>query len=979
MNANENKTPENKPFPIVAIGAAAGGAEAATELLQHLPPDTGMLYIYVQHPEAAYNSTLITTFANVTKMPVQEAAEDLPAAPDHFYIIPPEPNLNLEDGVFKKDKRTDTLFAELPINRFFSSLAEQHKEQAIGILLSGTVTDGVLGLKAIKLAGGLTFAQNDTARYQSGPKTAIAEQAADLALSPKELAAELEKLALKKEPYFSRLREQPEWISENESGELRVLLQFIQRATGVDFSLYKMSTIKRRIIRRMMLYKLDTLSDYLQYLKQYSNEVNFLYQDLLINVTSFFRDEETTGYLKDQLLPKIIASKSANEPIRVWVPACSTGQEAYSLAILIIEALGENPTNIPVQIFGTDLSESAINKARVGMYTKDEVLGISPRRLQRFFSKPDGHYRIIKSVRDLCVFAHHNIAKDPPFSRLDLISCCNLMIYLDTPLQKKLMVTFHHALNNNGYLVLGKSETVGSSAYLFSQLDKKVRVYAKKREATPKPLYDMDYRIPEFGKVQSSVRPTVNQKARRDDIDLDAVVDALLLKRFTPAGVVVNYDLDIFLFRGSTGLYLEPSPGRASLNLMKMAKPGLGFELRNMVHKAKKTGEPAKKENLEINIGTKLQRVAIEALPLKIDTEDNYFLVVFEEMRPPDVIDGNNVKDKRVKSLEAELTALREDMRAIVEAQEASNEELQSANEEIISSNEELQSINEELETSKEEIESTNEELITINQELQIRNEQLAEAQEYSEAMFTFMRESLLLLDKELRVKTANQAFYRSFQEREDETEGRLIFDLGNRQWNIPALRDLLEKVVHNNQEFTGFEVSHHFDTIGPKVMLLSARKVVQKAHNQHLVLITIEDITEHRQAQQIITEREAWFRNMADNAPVMLWTTGTDRLCNFANKKLLAFRGITLADVIGKSWTEKAHPDDVERCLDAYNASFDQKQPFELTYRLQHRDNSYRPVLVKAQPNLTADGVFTGFIGTCVELNETVKAAMES
>jgi two-component system CheB/CheR fusion protein len=352
--------------------------------------------------------------------------------------------------------------------------------------------------------------------------------------------------------------------------------------------------------------------------------------------------------------------------------------------------------------------------------------------------------------------------------------------------------------------------------------------------------------------------------------------------------------------------------------------------------------------------------------------------VVFEETKAPyDEAVAGTIKDQRVKQLEAELTALREDMRAIVEAQEAANEELQSANEEIVSSNEELQSINEELETSKEEIESTNEELITINQELQIRNEQLAEAHEYSEALFGFMSESILILDKELRVRTANRAFYTTFKVPEQDTEGRLLFDLGNRQWNIPQLRELLEKVVHRNAEFTGFEVQHHFSEIGEKIMLLNACKVIQKVHNQHLVLITIEDITEHRKAQQIVAGREAWFRNMADNAPVMIWVTGTNKLCNFVNKAFLEFRGIALDEAVGKSWTLDAHPDDVDRCLAIYETSFQEKQPFELTYRLKQRDNTYKQVFTKAKPNFTTEGSFAGFIGSCIELDPIVKEAV--
>lgn len=987
MNPDELNITENtknntskKPLPVVAIGAAAGGAEAVRELLENLTYTGGLSYVYIQYPDALYDGQLKAFLSRSTAMPVVEAEDGLSITPDHLYILPPEKNLVIKAGTFVAEERPSSLFTDMPINRFFTALAEEQQEQSIGILLSGSISDGIQGMKNIKMAGGLTFVQNDTAQFQTMPKQAMAEGAADKMVSPKELAEELVSIGRKKDIFFRAINELDEALISSSDENFKSLLQLMTRSTGVDFAQYKMNTIKRRIIRRMMLHKHETLSDYLQQLKQNEVEVNLLYQDLLINVTSFFRDEQTSDYLKDTLLPKLIASKGVNDPIRVWIPACSTGQEAYSLAMLLTEALGENTSNIQVQIFATDLSEMAVTKARLGIYSKDEMAGVSPRRMQRFFTKPDGHYRILKSIRDICVFANHNIAKDPPFSRLDIISCCNLMIYLDNPLQKKIMATFHYSLNNNGCLILGKSETVGASAYLFTQLDKKVKIYAKKKEAVPKATFEITYRVPELGKLSSSPNLPSSKKTRHDELDLDAIVDILLLKKFTPASVVVNYDLDILLFRGSTGLYLEPSPGKASLNLMKMAKQGLAFELRNIVHKAKKSGESAKKEGLEIAADGKSQRVTIEALPLKNEAEEDYFLIVFAETDElKDDREYGSVKDRRVKQLEAELTALREDMRSIVESQEAANEELQSANEEIVSSNEELQSINEELETSKEEIESSNEELITINQELQIRNEQLAEAQEYSEAVFTFMLESLVILDKDLRVKVANKAFYKTFGEKEEDTEGRLFFDLGNQQWNLPQLRLLLDEVITNNSDFYNFEVTSFFPGIGEKVLLLNGRKVVQKSHGQHLILLAIEDITDYRQSQKIIAGREAWFRNMADNAPVMIWVTGPEKLCTFVNKTFLEFRGITLNEAIGKSWLDDAHPDDFERCQKIYETCFEEKKAFELTYYLKHKDGSYRLILSKAKPNFTTEGTFTGFIGSCVELDdEAMKAASE-
>lgn len=935
----------------------------------HLPGNTGSAYVFVSGHLPETGSAL-KELEKLDALPVSQAVEGMPIEPDNIYLLPAGKQLQPLENRFQTVDENETPYLDMPVNHFFSALAENYNEAAMGVLLSGADSDGVMGLKAIKMAGGLTFAQDESAKFQSMSRHAVAEGVVDLVLSPRQIAEELGKITKQKEIVYTALNELKEEHISNADEDLLAILQILKKTVGVDFSQYKMNTIKRRIIRRMLLYKLETLHDYAQLIRKNPNEINLLYQDLLINVTSFFRDRDTTEYIRKQLLPKIIKSKSSTDPIRIWVPACSTGQEAYSMAMLLVEALGENLSNIPIQIFGTDLSESAVNKARLGVYSKDEVLEVSPKRLQRFFTKIDGSYRIVKAIRDVCVFATHNIAKDPPFSRLDIITCCNLLIYLDAQLQKKLIATFHYSLNNNGYLVLGKSETVGTSSYLFTQLDKKFKVYAKKKDTAAKAMFEMNFRAADHERSSGLARKNISERPKADELDLEKTVDAVLLKKFTPATVLVNQDLDILQFRGSTGLYLEPSPGKASLNLMKMARAGLGFELRNVVHKARKAGEAVKKSGLELAVDGKVHRINVEAIPLKSDSAEEYYLVVFEEIvsRPEDE-QGGSVKDKRVKQLESELNALREDMRSIIEAQEAANEELQSANEEIVSSNEELQSINEELETSKEEIESSNEELITINQELQVRNEQLAEALEYSEAVFTTIRESLLILDIDLRVKTANEAFYKTFLLREDDTEGKLIYDVGNKQWNIPGLHKLLEEILPNNNIHHGFEVVHTFQHVGEKVMLLNARKVLQKSHGQDLILLAIEDITEHRQVQRMISEREAWFRNMADNAPVMISVTDANKISSFFNKAWLEFRGLKLEDAVNKAWTEGIHPDDLPVAVKTFEQHFAARQPMEMQYRVLRHDGEYRLLLNRFKPNNSTEGQFLGYIGSCVEI----------
>jgi two-component system CheB/CheR fusion protein len=832
-------------FPVVGIGGSAGGIEAALLVFQHLPADTGMAFVLVQHiPD--HPGKIAEIMGRATAMPVQEATHELPLLPNHVYLIPPNKEMSMAEGTLRLEERPQQN-RHMSIDHFFYSLAEAQAELAIGVLLSGSSTDGTLGLRAIKNAGGTTFAQDGSAQFQSMPQSAINESVVDLVLSPEAIARELARLAHRTELIIQSTQDAGEGMIADNDEDLQQVIQLLKKSNGVDFTHYKMKTIKRRIIRRMLVHQLESLKDYLDYLKQHTGEIYSLYQDLLINVTAFFRDPDTMEYLKKTLIPRVIKSKPAHDPIRVWVPACSSGEEAYSLAMLFMEVLGDRVANTPVQIFATDLSDVTIAKARLGLYNQNDIVNISPKRLQRFFTKMDGSYRIIKTIRDMCVFAPHNIFRDPPFSRIDIISCCNLMIYLDTVLQKKILATFHYALNPEGFLVLGKSETIGAATQLFGQVEKKYKVYLRKKEAATRAIFEMNYRLPEVEHSTNYGTRAPAQKPHNSSADLEKAVDSILLDRYIPATVVVNQDLEILQFRGSTGLYLEPSPGKASLNLLKMARPGLVFELRNAIHKVSKTGQAIKKSGLEIKNNGRGHLVSIEVTPLRSDTEDRLFLVVFQQVAVTEAVEIKKSfsKDKVVKQLEDELRVVREDIRSIIEEQEASNEELQSANEEIVSSNEELQSINEELETSKEELESTNEELMTINAELQMRNEQLAEAYEYAEAVFGTIREAVLVLDKDLRVKSSNTSFYRIFKMTEEETEGLLIYELSNRQWDIPELHHLFENLLERNDQHNGLEITHNFPLVGEKVLLVNACRVTQRIPQQQLILLAMEDITE--------------------------------------------------------------------------------------------------------------------------------------
>jgi two-component system, chemotaxis family, CheB/CheR fusion protein len=969
------KKVKTKPFPIVAIGASAGGVEAVSELVKNLPHNTGMAFVYIQHLDPTHKSFLTEIIGRLTKMKVQDAKNFMRVEPNNVYVIPHDKNLYLRDGVLTLDKRQPKPAINLPIDKFFKSLAEIHKEGAIGVVLSGNANDGTAGLKEIKNAGGLTFAQDSSAKFESMPKAAIAEGCVDMVLSPKEIATELGRISKNKTVLEQVLTlESADVNGEVNIGmgddDLSAIIDLLRKSVGVDFQHYKPNTIKRRIIRRLLLYKLQTFGEYLQYLKSHTSEISVLFQDLLINVTAFFRDPDTLEYLKKTLLPKIIKNKTSGESIRIWIPACSTGEEAYSLAITLTEILSDRKQNIPVQIFASDLSEVAIAKARIGLYSKSDVADVSPKILQRFFTKIDGSFRINKVIRDMCVFAPHNIFSDPPFSRLDLVSCCNLMIYLDPLLQKKLLSTIHYSLKPDGLLVLGKSETLGTSSNLFSQIERKYKVFVKKNDATNKVKFELSHRVNNTEAV-STFKP--GTAISQNEQSSDKTVEEILLSKYVSASVVVNKDLDILQFHGPVSNFIGISPGKATLNLLKLVRPEMVFDLRSTIHRATKSNQTETKTGLEIKINKNILNISIEVVPIGVQNDDKIFLIVFEKSPSTtneELSESSKSKDQIVQKLLRELDRTKEDMRSILEEHEANNEELQSANEEIVSSNEELQSINEELETSKEEVESSNEELMTINNELQVRNEQLAEAYEYSEAIAETIREAVLILDNDFRVRSANKAFYRIFRTKEEETEGMLIYELGNRQWDILDLRQLLEEIIARKSTVNGFEVTHDFPQIGKKTMLLHARSITQKAQQKQLIILAIEDITPHRAAQNAAEERELWFRNMANNAPCIIWMSGADKKRKFSSQTWHEFTGIQESENHHDSWDTMIHPDDLDNYRSQYGKAFKTRSQFLNEYRLKRADGEYRWMMDVAKPYFS-DDKFLGYIGTSTEMHD--------
>jgi two-component system CheB/CheR fusion protein len=841
-------------FPVVGIGASAGGLDTFKRLLKAIPENSGMAFILVQHLDPSHESILADLLQRVTSIPVLEVTDNIKVAPDHIYIIPANKLLTATDGVLKLSARPPKNQRSMPIDLLFSSLAEVHQSHAIGVVLSGTGTDGTQGLKAIKDHGGVTFAQDQqSASYDAMPQSAIDADVVDFILTPENIPKQL--LALNKTFRLSPNGHAVNAEQQQEEG-FKKILSLLRIRRGVDFTYYKQTTIRRRISRRIALSKLVDISEYLIYLKENESELDILYQDLLIPVTAFFRDPPIFDNLRDRVFPILFKSKPEHEPIRIWIAGCSTGEEAYSIVMSLHEFLGDRMKTYKIQLFATDISEMAIAKARSGVYKKSEIDGLSTSRLHQFFVKSNGGFQLNKNIRETCVFALHNFLKDPPFANIDLISCRNSLIYMDPFLQKNALTTFHYSLNENGILFLGKSETAGQVSELFNILDKQSKIY------TRKPSRGKSSHLPGAGREDLFKKYKGQAGAIEDHKeDFQKNADDILLSKYVPPGVIVNKELDIVQFRGSTGIWLESNSGKPNLNILKMAREGLAFEIRNALNKVKTTKETTIKEDIPIQFMGMEHRVTIEVIPLSKTIEPHYLILFKNHLSTPGISnilksndDADDVKSvKKTKEqiqnlkLLKELAQAREDMRNITEDQEAFNEELQSANEELLSGSEELQSLNEELETSKEETQTSNEELIIVNQELYDRNEQLNLSRLFAESIVTTIREPLIVLNHNLQVRSANKSFYTKFNTTPGETEGRLLFDLGNKQWDIVSLRTLLENLLPERNNIVDFEVSHVFPSIGFRTMHLNATQILKNNNEEQSILLAFEDITEQR------------------------------------------------------------------------------------------------------------------------------------
>ncbi len=742
-------------FPVVAIGASAGGLAAFTEFLKALSPESGMAFVLIQHLEPSHESALTNLLSKATAMPVVEVSDGMAVEPNCVYVIPPNKEMTIRKGTLRLAPRSDASGPQHPIDDFCLALAAEQGGAAIGVVLSGTGSDGTNGLKAIQAAGGVTFAQEPkTAQWPAMPISAITAGSVDFVLSPKRIAAELARIG--RHPYLAEGREAPEGT------ELDKICLILRSSTGIDFRLYKQATVRRRIARRMALQKITSLTQYAQVLRRNAEESQALADDIFIHVTSFFRDPECFQALRKRVLAKLVLKRAPTEPIRIWVAGCSSGEEAYSIAMLLIEELGERADRIKIQIFGTDIQERAIEQARAGIYTEAAVAGVSAARLKRFFVQADQGYQIQKFVRDLCIFARHDLAKDPPFSRLDLISCRNVLIYMGPALQKRVLSIFQYALKPGGSLLLGSSESIGGDSDAFRVEDQKHRIFLRKpAPAVTRGIKSAAEHFPE----PHPAPPRIS--APPADVDFRKEAEGVLLEHYSPPALIVDPDLHIVHFQGDTSPYLAPATGQPSFHLLKMIRPELVLDLRSAVYKARRTGITVHKDAVSFEHLGQPAAVRLEVRPLRNGRGKKHdLLVVFQAIEPassPESLVGGRKLGRagagrkhagnQTETLERELASTREHLRGLLAEHETVREEMKAANEEAVSSNEELQSTNQELETAKEELQSSNEELVTLNDELQHHNAELNALTHDLTNLLLGVDIPVLVLDAGLRVR----------------------------------------------------------------------------------------------------------------------------------------------------------------------------------------------------------------------------------
>jgi two-component system, chemotaxis family, CheB/CheR fusion protein len=963
-SSSERHTQKSRVPLVVGIGASAGGLDAIRRLLESIGDRTGLSIIFLQHLQAKHETLLGTLLSSVTRLPLLTVEDGMDLLTDRVYLAPAGMTVSFRKGRFHLLPHKPKRGAPDTIDLAFKAIARCFRDRSVGIVLSGTGFDGARGLAAIKRSGGVTFAQEPTsAKFDEMPKSAAATGTVDHVLPPEQIASKLLEIAGQSSAH-----------QHSSSDPLSAILDLLWTAHGIDFRGYKRPMILRRVLRRMRLSEIPTLEAYTKKLAEDPEAIDQLRRDLLIGVSGFFRDPEVFSALSRKILPGLFEGRPARTPIRVWVPACSTGEELYSIAILLHERLGTGADAHPLQLFGTDVSDDAIDRARAGLYSENELKGLSKDRIERYFSKTDEGYRIDPRLREVCVFAKQNVTRDPPFSKIDLISCRNLLIYLEPEVQRSVLRIFHFALAPRGVLVLGPSETTGPSSELFAPVSRKHRIYTR-RATAPQPA--LVSAIGPAG-VQASVKRALRPSPAWDvwqSPELFREADRAVMNRFVPPGLLINDRFEVVQFRGDMARFLEPRSGEASFNISKIVPDEIAIELRSAIIKAKKEHLPVRRSGLALMRGGSAQEIELEVLPLELSSSQKMFFLAFflsaSKSVPARRGEGkpNGTKRAVAASLERQLARTKEHLRVVMEDQEATNEELKVAMEEVTSSNEELQSINEELETAKEELQSSNEEMTTMNEELQTRNAELGQLNSDMMNLLSSVEIPIVMLGPDLRIRRFTEPA-RALLNLIASDVGRPLTDL-RINLDITQLEDVIREVIDR-----GTWIERETRDAAGRWFSLRIRPYVDARGKSDGVVLAFIDVTDRKRTEEVLTESlvrlDQAFRTLRAGA----WTWDLESGQILWDEHLPQILGVSREDFDGSlsAFEALVHPDDLDRVRAARPLVLGPSNELDLEYRIRRQDGEERSVAEKVRTYPDPNGRAAKMVGVVVDVTERKK-----